>query len=188
MRPPIPRSGLPNLPDAMFVTAPPIGMLADPLEYILADHGRQRSACAALEAIAAAGHIDRAAADSVRTFLAHDVPLHFADEEEDLFPAIRLRALREDAIEPVLLGLVTDHHACRAQLEKIVEALTQARCDETVILEPSVGAIMRAYSLTEQRHLAIENAIVIPIAQRRLKAADLAIMSCHMRARRGVLN
>lgn len=186
MRPPNSRCASPDLPDAVFANPPPTWMLADPLAYILADHGRQRSACAALDAFASAGQLCAATADTVRAFLAHDVPLHFADEEEDLFPAIRLRALREDAIEPILIGLIADHQACRAQLGEIVTALTRDCCDEPLHLEPCIGAIMRAYSMTEQRHLAVENGIVIPIAQRRLKAADLAIMSCHMRARRGV--
>ena len=31
-----------------------------------------------------------------QTFLTHDLVLHHADEEEDLFPLVRLRALPED--------------------------------------------------------------------------------------------
>ncbi|MDZ4841245.1 MAG: hemerythrin domain-containing protein [Hyphomicrobium aestuarii] len=187
MRPPIARPECFDDLGQLFAAAPTVALLSDPLAYILADHGRQRAACGALEAYAAAGRLAKTSADIVAAFLTRDVPLHFADEEEDLFPALRQRALPEDRIEPVLVGLVSDHSRCRDLTSKIVSVLSAGRSRDPVKLAPSIGAIMRAYSLTEQRHLAVENAIVIPIAQGRLKSDDLKVMSLHMRARRGVM-
>lgn len=187
MRPPIGPSDPSDQPDELIAKTPPIGMLADPLAYILADHSRQRMACAALLAFSSAGRASRASADIVSAFLAHDLPLHFADEEEDLFPTIRLRALPEDAIGPLLSRLVTNHCRFRDHLDDIVTALTRAASDDPVALDAGIGEIMQTYSLAEQKHLAIENAIVMPIAQSRLTSGDLKIMSRHMRARRGVL-
>lgn len=187
MRPPLTRPERLDHPGGLFVNAPPVALLSDPLAYILADHCRQRMACGALEAFAAAGRLAKTSADRVAAFLTRDVPLHFADEEQDLFPALRQRALPEDRIEPVLVGLVLDHGRCRDLISEIVGALSGARSHDPVELEPGIGAIMRTYSMTEQRHLAIENAILIPIAQGRLKSDDLKLMSLHMRARRGVL-
>ncbi len=187
MRPPLTRPERLDHPGELFVNAPPVALLSDPLAYILADHGRHRLACGALEAYAAAGRLAKTSADRVAAFLTRDVPLHFADEEEDLFPIMRQRALPEDRIEPVLVGLVLDHSRCRDLISEIISGLSRTRSHDPVELEPRIGAIMKTYSLTEQRHLAIENAIVIPIAQGRLKSDDLRLMSLHMRARRGVL-
>lgn len=186
MRPPFGPSHRLGRQVDLIAKAPPIGLLADPLAYILADHGRQRVACAMLNEFATESRASRASADIVSAFLAHDLPLHFADEEENLFPAMRLRALPEDAIGPLLVRLVADHCRCRQQLDHIVAALTPVSSADPVELEVGIGEIMQAYSMVEQQHLAIENAIVMPLAKKRLTSGDLKTMSQHMHARRGV--
>ena len=188
MRPPMRPSNSSDHAAELIVKRPPIGLLADPLAYILADHSRQRVACATLLEFASEGRATRATADIVSAFLTNDLQLHFSDEEEDLFPALRLRALPEDAIGPLLQRLVDDHCRGRQHLDAIVNALTPTSPDDPLELGAGVGEIMQAYSQAEQEHLAIENAIVLPIAQRRLTAGDLKAMSRHMRVRRGVLH
>lgn len=188
MPPPIAPSNPPDRLAELIAKQPPVGLLADPLSYILADHGRQRAACAALLDMAAGGRASRTSAEIVSTFLKHDLRLHFFDEEEDLFPALRQRALPDDDIGPLLERLVADHCRSREHLDAIVDALTPASSADPIRLNARAGEMMQAYSLAEQEHLAIENAIVLPIAQRRLTAGDLRAMSRHMRERRGVIN
>lgn len=164
----------------------PFALLDDPLEYILADHFRQRSLCAMLRQFAGQGFAPRREADQIIAFLGRDLEIHHADEEEDLFPVLRRRALPEDDLGAALARLTADHRQSGPMAEAIVDALAARPADDPVLLPPAIRELMLAYAASEHRHLAVENGIVMAIARIRLKRSDLKAISRAMKFRRGV--
>jgi hemerythrin-like domain-containing protein len=167
--------------------APPAFVLLDqPLDYLLAEHLRHRVYGAMLGYLAQTRQASRTDADRIITFLTADLDLHHADEDEDLFPALRRRALPEDDLGAVLARLGEDHSRLSAMAEDIVAALSRHPASETVRIDQATSETMQAYAASEARHLAIENAVVLTIAGVRLSKNDLKSMSRSMKARRGV--
>jgi hemerythrin-like domain-containing protein len=108
------------------------------------------------------------------------------DEEEDLFPLIRRRARPEDHVERVL-GLLSREHAEDDRLaDIIVEGLRRscAACDPA--LPDGLRTAMRTFAQRQRRHLAVENAVVMPLAEARLTTGDREGLSRRMAARRGI--
>jgi len=170
-----------------LVEAMPLSLLDEPLAYIFADHFRQRTICSALRRFALAGKVDRNEAEAVVAFLNHDVPLDHEDEEKDLFPAVRRRALQEDNLGVVLARLLEDHRLAKPVIGQIVAELS---CQPADVVKVSSAAreLMQAYASSESSHLALENGIVLAIARIRLTRGDLDAMARGMKARRGVAN
>jgi hemerythrin-like domain-containing protein len=165
---------------------PPLSLLDDPLGYIGADHDRQRSACRALRQLATEMEIDRRLAGAIVAFFVRDLPLHHQDEDEDLFPLLLKRSLPEDGLATLLTQLSGDHIKAAAMVVRIVETITPAGNATTININRRTAGLARDYADREHRHLAIENAIVMVIARKRLKADDLLVISRSMKARRGV--
>ncbi|MGL4241930.1 MAG: hemerythrin domain-containing protein, partial [Beijerinckiaceae bacterium] len=115
-----------------------------------------------------------------------DVAIHHEDEDNDLFPALRRRALPQDALGPVLARLAEDHRRNEGMVADIVVALTARQGDDPVVFDKASREVMAAYAFAEQRHLAMENGVVLAIARVRLTRADVRAMSAAMKARRGV--
>jgi hemerythrin-like domain-containing protein len=170
----------------LVIDAPPYTLLDDPLKYLLADHVRQRAVCAALQDFAQQGQASRIEADKVIAFLSHDLLIHHADEVEDLFPAVRQRAFPEDNLDTLLTRLERDHRRSDILVERIVTALSGHQDLDPVPIGTSIGELMTAYAASEHRHLAMENGVVLVIAQIRLNSKDLHKLSKGMKARRGV--
>jgi hemerythrin-like domain-containing protein len=164
------------------------GAFRHPLEFIFAEHDRQRIACAALERLAddldAADARDNAA--FVLGYLEVDLPLHIADEEEDLFPLLRARCLADDRIEAMLVLLRDEHQEddshCEALLEPLREIAGGARPADAI----AFVAHARAFASFQRRHLGWENGTILPLAERRLDDADQAALGAKMAARRGI--
>lgn len=170
----------------LVVDMVPFALLDHPLKYILADHVRLRAVCAAVQGFANAGQARRADADKVVSFLTHDRLIHHADEDEDLFPVVRRKSLPEDNLGAVLARLREDHRRSDAIVEGVVAALSAHPDRDPVRIGPAAGELMQAYAADQQRHLAIENGVVLVIAGIRLTRRDLRTMSRKMKARRGV--
>lgn len=166
----------------------PIALLDQPLDFIFADHFRQRCVIGALRRFVIDGEAPRAEADQVVAHLERDIVLHHQDEETDLFPAVRRRALPSDNLGAILATLTEDHRLSVSMIEAMVEALAAHIADDPVKIKRSDREVMMAYTRSEQRHLAIENGIVLVIARKRLTDTDLAAMSRSMKARRGVVS
>jgi hypothetical protein len=165
----------------------PIALLDQPLDFIFAEHFRQRCVIGALRRFVANGSAARAEADQVVAHCERDVVLHHQDEEGDLFPAVRRRALPSDNLGAILATLTEDHRQASAMIEIIVEALAARIADDPVKIKRADREVMMAYARSEQRHLAIENGIVLVIARKRLTEADLVAISRSMKTRRGVV-
>ncbi len=169
-----------------LVEAMPFALLGEPLNYIFADHFRQRTICAVLRRFAGQGKASRAEADMVTAFLTRDLLLHHEDEDEDLFPAVRRRALMEDNLGAVLARLGEDHRQAKSRIDLIVEALSSRPADDPVRIDTAAGEVMQAYAASEHQHLAIENGVILAIARIRLTRNDLKAISRGMKERRGV--
>jgi hemerythrin-like domain-containing protein len=166
----------------------PDTLLDEPLEYMFADHFRERVVLATLQHFAEEASASRADADTIATFLTRDLVLHHADEEEDLFPFVRLRALPEDELGSLLARLGEDHHRSKAMVEDIAGALMQHPAEKAVHLKTSICRLIQAYVAGENRHLAVENGVLLAIARIRLTPKDLKEISRGMKARRGVIH
>jgi len=164
----------------------PARLLSEPLDYILADHLRHRCMCRLLDLLAAAAAFDRELGRLVADHVRNDMAVHVVDEEEDLFPTMRRRAEPEDQIEQVL-GLLSREHAAEERLGRaVVAALDRALAGGATTLDAAARVALRDFAAGQRRHLAVENAIVMPIAKRRLTRRDLAGLSRRMAARRGI--
>lgn len=170
---------------AAGLRAPDPSLLARPLEYLLVDHLRQRSLCALLELIADADRLDSRLAGAVADHIAHDLAVHTLDDEEDLYPLVRRRAEPEDRVEAVL-GLLSGEHADEDRLAAtVVEGLRQAIA--VAPASPSEALRARLHLMAERlrRHLTVENALIMPLAETRLTQTDRAGLARRMAARRG---
>ena len=113
----------------------PRELLRKPLDYILADHLRQRVLCILCEQLADSQDLDTGIAEEVVAYLKSDMVVHVIDEEQDLFPLIRRRAQEDDDIEQAL-GQLSGEHATE---EDLAEAITEGL--ESALVTP--GEILR---------------------------------------------
>jgi hypothetical protein len=164
----------------------PFALIDEPLDYMFADHFRGRCICLMLQRFAQTRCASRSEADTVIAFLTHDLPLHYADEEADLFPLLRKRALPEDDLGIPLARLAADHRSLEAQGELIVRTLAASPATDPVLITKAEAEAFLAYAAGEKAHIAIENGIVLVIARIRLTRTDLANISRAMKIRRGV--
>jgi hemerythrin-like domain-containing protein len=173
--------------DALAIGPLPAALLDTPLDFILADHFRQRSVLTVLRCIAEIGTVGRREADALLTFLTGDYCLHHQDEELDLFPALSRRALPEDALDSALARLLEDHHHAEPLVAELVASLRAGGTEDPIQLGAGARAAMREFAQGEHRHVAIENGIVLALARARLTRGDLRRISQNMKARRGVV-
>lgn len=177
---------MPDFEPELGIESIPEALISEPLNWLFAEHYRHRQLCKIVEGLARSGIYDEERLTLVIDFLRRDLPLHILDEEEDLFPLLRRRAQPEDDVERILGILASDHRADQDRVGNIIAGLEQARVART---PPSFDANLRAllteFVGLERRHVALENAIVIPIARLRLKPEDLESLSERLAARRG---
>lgn len=167
-----------------LATPPPAAQFATPLDYLLADHFRQRTLCRMIDQIANAQERDDACIAAVLRFLSEDFGPHMLDEEEDLFPLLRRRAEPEDQIDDVLGALSQEHTTDGLDADAIKKGL--AEVDAEGQFTPVFRDLLHRFAANEKRHLIVENAIVLPLARVRLKASDLRQLGRRMAARRGI--
>jgi hemerythrin-like domain-containing protein len=161
-------------------------LLATPLDFIQSEHLRHRQLCAAAEQLASAEHFDPEMGQSIVDFLETEMALHVLDEEEDLFPLLRRRAKPGDGADRIL-GLLSGEHAADEVLaHRVCAGLRNAVLSRAQTLPEDVRNALLTFADRERRHLTVENAIVLPLAQKRLSRRDLQQLSRRMAARRGL--
>lgn len=169
-----------------LMTLPPLSLFHEPIEYVFADHFRQRTLCSVLDQIAEAEAPDCDLVDAALLFLQRDFGPHVLDEEEDLFPLLRRRAEPEDEINKVL-GQLSEEHASdetdARQLMDILSKLKDSNCNTRLAIEQK--ELLKRFAANERQHLIVENAIVLPLARARLSEADKQRLGMRMAARRG---
>ncbi len=162
----------------------PAWLLATPLDFILADHLRHRVLCHLCEKLADTEGFDPILAAHVADHIETELADHIADEEHDLFPLLKRRAKPEDEIEPVLAQLAGEHAEDEKLAAKIASGLRRLIAKTDQPMSAALQRTLRRFAECERRHLALENAIVIPLAKVRLTANDRADLAQRMAARR----
>ena len=158
---------------------PPASLLHDPIEYLYADHFRQRTLCDVVEILAKSEHVDQDLADAIVTFLTKDFERHIRDEEEDLFPLLKSQVDRESNFSEVLHQLDQQHDEHRSMVHRIIEGLSSPA--KTISNQD-----LQKFADSERQHLTLENAIVLPIAKTRLSKIHLVDLAEKMAQRRGL--
>ncbi|MEZ5669672.1 MAG: hemerythrin domain-containing protein [Alphaproteobacteria bacterium] len=159
--------------------------LADPLDFILGDHYRQRALCGQIERFAATPVLDRALGLDIVAFLSGDMAIHVIDEEQDLFPLLRRSCAPEDEIERVLAALSREHGDDERTAQGVCDAIVRLLGQDSDTIEPALREPLVAFARRQRRHLMVENSIVLPLARARLSAADRANLARRMASRRG---
>ena len=162
--------------------------LHDPIAFIQNDHVRQLRMCNLLDAFTDRLEVSPVAslAGALLQFLKTDLPSHTADEEADLFPALRRRCLQEDGIEEVLRQLSREHELDGDLIDFMVDDL-EILADGGTLSNP-VRLLMnvREFAEMQRRHLTWENRVILPLARNRLTPDDLAAIGRNMAERRGL--
>ncbi len=161
----------------------------DPLEFLYSEHERVRKQWERLELLAS----DPTAADapevarSILDFIEHALPLHIADEEQDLFPLLRRRSPSDDGIVAVLKLLTNEHGDDIEHGRSMVRTLRSIETGQAPADPGMFVDYVRAFVMLQHRHQAMENNIVMTAAFDRLTPEDIAELGRKMAARRGLI-
>jgi len=166
----------------------PESLFADPVEYVFADHFRQRTLCKILDEIADAETLDTELVAACLEFLQSEFGPHVLDEEEDLFPLLRRRATADDDINQVLGQLCEEHASDEADAREIMNQFSILLEDHEAVknLDDPFREQLKRFASNERQHLTLENAIVLPLARVRLSETDCKNLGKRMAARRGI--
>ena len=163
-------------------------LLLSPVDFLFADHYRQRVVLNYIESLAAAPEAPNWAevAQAVLEYLRRDLPNHAADEERDLFAAMRKRCGRADNIETVFEVLSAEHSGDEQMAEDVIAGIERRLNAPSERVDPNFAAAAKAFAATQRRHLAWENALLLPVARKRLTEGDLRRLGRKMAERRGI--
>lgn len=131
------------------------------------------SLCALLRALPAGGEaLLKAVAPGIATFLTRDFPALITEEEEGILPRLRPRLLLGDDLDDIIGALSEEHREDRqlaADLARRCDAFAKGAEDDW----PDLCAALIQFAERQRRHLAWEDATIIPMARERLSAEDL---------------
>ncbi|PWS35875.1 hypothetical protein DFH01_20110 [Falsiroseomonas bella] len=153
-------------------------LLADPVAFLLAEHGRQRALLGHLERLArrTQGSARPAIARALVAWLACELPLHLRDEADSLLP--RMAA----AAPALMVRLQAEDLALRALRRKLRDALAPIAAGHAP--PKDFAATVLAFAQLYRRRLATEEAEVLPTARRVLDDAACDAIAAEMRQRR----
>jgi len=167
--------------DPWAIEEMPARLINSPLNFIFAEHHRQREAASILTMLAD-GEFDLKGVKSLLQFLETDFALHIGDEELALFPMLREHCLPEDHVDRILERLEDEHREDEASVEAVTAVLI-ASIPTNSIAEGDRRRL-RLFSEHIRQHLALENGVLLPIARVRLRDQELRILSDMFKARR----
>ena len=170
------------------IEAIPENLFREPVDYLYADHFRQRVVCGLLDEIADDHEAARVPeiAGLVLDYLLRDLPQHVADEEQDLFPRLRARCRPEDEVERVLM-LLSEEHARDQEVVLALPAGLRSLVEGRPLRQPELFVqAASTFAECQRRHLAWEEGVIFPLARKRLQPDDLAELGRNMAARRGL--
>lgn len=161
--------------------------LDEPLEILEACHGRIESQLQTLARLL--DHLPQQGADTQARQAASAVLRYFntagnnhhADEEENLFPLLRLRAGNEPRTAALIAELLHDHAQMTATRSIVLAQLERvAGGDPKALMRSDVESMSAIY----RAHIAHENTELLPLAARALTPEDVRQLSRAMTARR----
>ncbi len=159
----------------------------EPLEMLLACHGRIWSQCATLEKLNK--HLPehgcdqqaQQAAGAILRYFDTAGRNHHKDEECDLFPV--LHGTGDVAAQRLVTHLLERHVVLDAAWDELRGELQEILSSQSARLTPHVVQnLIRAY----RTHIEMENAQLLPMAKRLMTPAQLATLGRSMSQRRGV--
>lgn len=158
-----------------------------PLDVLLACHGRFEKQCATLEKLLI--HLPdhgsnteaQQAARNILNYFDSAAVHHHDDEERNLFPLLE-RAGQGEWCEVV--ELLTGEHDDLAQLWRALRPPLQAITQGEAVALNATHA--ERFIALHRSHIAFENERVLPLARQILSAADLLTLGQAMAARRGL--
>lgn len=117
-------------------------------------------------------------------------PKHTLDEEESLFPRLRLHRDGESLTAFALLdGLHADHTEAEIKHQRVDELGRAWLADERLSPENAriFISLLKELRATYEKHIAVEDNELFPLAGRILDRAELEAISHEMAARRGLV-
>ncbi len=172
--------------DIWRIEALPEDLIASPLDLIFAEHLRHREAAQIMALIAdreEGKRMDRKEIYAMlRDFLAKDLVRHTIEEEEVFFPLLRDQCEPQDGIDRLLARLSDEHAADRDSEAELSPVLASAA--DGAELGADVRRRLRTFSEHLRQHIALENAVLLPIARARLDAPALSRLGASLKALR----
>ena len=160
-----------------------LNLLQNPLEFIREDHMHMRAVCEEMEQVSQSPSPGGVEISRLLHFLDHEIGLLIHDEDDELHGMLLVRCTPEDDIGPTLERLKAEHESLgdscprlRSMLREMHDNKRPAKDDE--------AAFLRDFADRLRRHLIVENAIVLPIAQARLTEEDIVRLRNAMIQRR----
>jgi hemerythrin-like domain-containing protein len=160
----------------------------EPLEMLAACHSRIEEKLVVLERLGP--HLEtkgcdaeaQSAAQSVLRYFDTSGVWHHQDEDEDLFPLLRVRAASQGraGVAAAIEELEREHETMDAQWRRLRQRLLAIAEGEPRLDVEEVARFAWLY----RRHMDRENAAVLPFAREALRAEELAALGSHMAARR----
>jgi hemerythrin-like domain-containing protein len=168
------------------------GSFEVPLEMLAACHLRVAGQCATLRRLvphllAHGSDTDaQVAAAAVMRYFDTAAKDHHADEEADLFPALLESMAGSDAVclRTLTSSLTAEHRVLEQQWRELRTVLARVAAGDAVLLDAhAIDAWIGGY----ERHIAREDAELLPSAARLLGDEALERIGRAMRERRGVM-
>ena len=148
--------------------------MTDGIELLVAAHAVQAQVCAALDSLAASNTPDPEMAAWVREHVIRTLPLHFEDEVRGLFPLLISRAHPQDKLPQIFAQITAEHAESQLGLDALAEIL--ARLANGEMAGPRCRAQLATHAAHEREHMALEDASIMPLADRRLTREDRIVL------------
>ncbi len=172
-----------------FMPAEPAPTFDHPLEMLHACHDKILRQCRLLEKLAphmadkGCDEQARQAAQGILRYFDSAGQFHHLDEEEDLFPALRLSAgVDREKLESLLDRLLSEHVKMLAAWNALRPILLRI-ADGTATRIPE--ALKDTFISRYTNHIAVEEGDLLPLAARLLDPSKLAPIGQRMAERRG---
>lgn len=176
-------------PATALIEAIDPALLSDPIDFLLADHYRQRAVLNLIDNLVrdrATGEVRRRIANAVLTFFRVDLARHVEDEERDLLPLLRKRLSRSAELRGVFEQLQAEHEADERSMPLLTKMLSKLAARPGAALSIGFRVTAAGFVQAQRRHLAWENAVVLPLLRKHLKPSDLRELARRMAARRSI--
>ncbi len=156
------------------IDAPSVELLSAPLDFLLAEHLRQRQ-FAKLLTLIADGVINRRAIAGTASFMENDLAQHILDEEVSFFPLLKPLCVADDNIDALLDLLAAEHREDEETSETVLSVLRAMAAGE----EPGEldRAALRDFAEHLRHHLALENGVLLPLARARMTPGALRLLA-----------
>ena len=122
--------------------------------------------------------------EQITHYLGMELPLHIADEELDILPNLKARSLPEDELDGILERLGQEHEIDEKLSDELNRALASAL--QKLASRRGLTDIAGRFAEAHCKHMKWENAVLLPLARKRLTPEDLKRIGQNMARRRDV--